>query len=58
MKLKISDSELLRVCWDKPLGEVREITEKEVIVSGEGGSILVKQVQPERSAKIAAFEYA
>ncbi len=55
--LKIFESELLSVCWDGPSGEVTEIIEKGIIVSGKGGSILVKRVQPEESAKIAAFEY-
>lgn len=57
-KLKLFDSELLRVFWDKPSGEVSEITEKGIIVSGKDGSILVKRVQPQGSAKIAALEYA
>jgi methionyl-tRNA formyltransferase len=35
-----------------------EITERGITVSGEGGAILVKRVQPEGSAKMAAFEYA
>ncbi len=56
-KLKIFESELLRVCRDRPSGEVTEVTEKGIIVSGKGGSILVKRVQPEGSAKITAFEY-
>ena len=57
MSLKIFDSELLGVRWDSPQGEVVEITEKGIMVSGKGGSILVKRVQPEGSAKMAAFEY-
>lgn len=57
-RLKIFESELLRVCWDRPLGEVAEIIERGIIVTGKGGSILVKRVQPEGSAKIAAFEFA
>ena len=56
-KLKIFESELLSACWNRPPGEVTEITEKGFVVSGKGGSILVKRVQPEESAKIAAFEY-
>jgi methionyl-tRNA formyltransferase len=56
--LKIFESELLRVCWDRPSGEVAEIAEKGITVSGKGGAILVKRVQPEEAAKINAFEYA
>jgi methionyl-tRNA formyltransferase len=57
MRLKIFDSELLRILGDRPSGEVMEITDNGIMVSGKGGSILVKRVQPEGSAKISAFEY-
>jgi len=57
-KVRIFDSELLKVSWDKPPGEVRDIADNGLVVSGNGGSILVKRVQPEGSAKIPALEYA
>ncbi len=57
-KLKIFDSELLGVSWDRPSGEITEITDRGIIVSGKGGTIVVKRVQPEGSPKIAASEYA
>lgn len=57
MRLKIFESELLRIRGDRPSGEVTEITDKGITVSGKGGAILVKRVQPEGSAKTIAFEY-
>jgi len=57
-KVKIFDSELLKVSWDKPPGEVRDIADNGLTISGNGGSILVKRVQPEGSTKIPALEYA
>lgn len=58
MKLKIYDSELLGLSENRPSGEISEITEKGIIVSGMGGSIIVKRVQPQGLTKIPALEYA
>ena len=56
-KLKLFDSELLGPSRELP-GVVAEIDEKGIIVSGKGGAILLKRVQPQGSGKIPAAEYA
>jgi methionyl-tRNA formyltransferase len=57
-KLKIFDSGLLGISENRPAGEVSEVREDGIIISGNGGSILVRRVQPEGLAKIPASEYA
>lgn len=57
-KLKIYDSARLDSSKAGNPGEIVEITDDGFVVLGHGGSILVKRVQPEGSAKIATQDFA
>ena len=56
-RLKIFDSELLANVPNSLPGEIVEITEQGFVAATINGTILIKRVQPEGSAKIASPEF-
>ncbi len=56
-KLKIFDSELIKSAPTGAPGEVTSISEEGFAVACQGGSILVKRVQPAGSGKLSAAEF-
>lgn len=56
-RLKVFDSELVKMPVNKPPGEVIQITEQGFLVAALDGVILVKRLQIETTAKISALEF-
>ena len=57
-QFKVFDSELRTGDVKGAPGEVTEITESGFLVAAQGGTILIKRVQPKGSPKIAATDFA
>ncbi|OFV80751.1 MAG: hypothetical protein A2W26_10840 [Acidobacteria bacterium RBG_16_64_8] len=57
-QLKIFDCEKLDISDPEAPGTIKRVSEEGLVVAANGGTILVKRLQPEGSAKLKAWEFA
>jgi len=57
-QLKIFDCEKLSISGPETPGTIKQVSDEGLVVAANGGTILVKRLQPEGSAKLKAWEFA